>query len=173
MQRQRQKSSLSKKVSLHFVESFTFFERVFPHPCLVPAAGRRIPNPSGGRRGSMLGACALQALSFPSPFRLLPKFPTASVSMPGWLALCYTTLTHSHQKHNVTEGRRGMMRYRQEIRDQSKKKKEDTKCTRQLCKSRLLYLSALPLELPILAALQFLSRPTLSFPNRDTISYRD
>ncbi len=119
----KDKEVSSQKASLLFVESFTFFERVFPPPCLVPAAGRRIPNPSGGRRGGiMLGACALQAL--PPPFRLLPKFPTASsVSMPGWLALSHTTtLTNSHQKHNVSEGRRGMMRYRQEIRDQSKKK---------------------------------------------------
>ncbi len=70
---------------------------------------RRIPNPEAEEEE---GSCLEHALSrlspFLPPFRLLPKFPTASsVSMPGWLALSHTTtLTNSNQKHNVTEGRR-------------------------------------------------------------------
>ena len=38
----------------------------------------------------------------PFAYLLLPKFPTASsVSMPGWLALCHTTLIHTPTKSTM------------------------------------------------------------------------
>ncbi len=88
---------------------------------------RRIPNPEAEEEE---GSCLEHALSrlspFLPPFRLLAtsKISHRLLGFNAWLAgsLPHYTYPHSHQKHNVSEGRRGMMRYRQEIRDQSKKK---------------------------------------------------